>query len=168
MTDEQIEALGDDVVLALTMLREAMGDAAEGGSSIEERVAVGCAVRNRLEQPKRFGATLAAICLKRRQGAINGPPTARHQFSCWDLDDPNRAQAIALIRLKVKPAYWHETLYLAKGISSGVILDLVHGANHYYNPRAVAPPAWAFDDPDKRTTLKTPRAVVGSHRFLIA
>jgi hypothetical protein len=139
MTDAEIlEGLTSGEALACTMLAEAGGDAIEGGSSVEERIAVGCVVRNRLRIPKRFGDSLKAVCLQPKQ------------FSCWNENDPNRLHLLAVAyRLvtdqpRMDPLV-EETLFLAEGIERGVILDRVKGATHYLTAALYRtnPPKWA-------------------------
>jgi N-acetylmuramoyl-L-alanine amidase len=162
LTDGDIlERLSDDQALALTMIGEARGDVREGGSSVEERIAVGCVIRTRQKNGRRWSNTIKGVCLQ------------PDQFSCWNKNDPNRAVLLGIARAmvskdKLDPVV-HETLYIARGIIAGVILDRVGGADHYYNPRAVTkPPRWAFNNPETRDKLKEPTAIVGSHRFLKA
>ena len=162
LTDaEVLDKLSDDQTLALTMIGEARGDAREGGSSVEERIAVGCVVRTRQKNARRWSNTIKGVCLQPKQ------------FSCWNQNDPNRAVLLGIARAmvskgKLDPTV-HETLYIARGIIAEVILDRVGGADHYYNPRTVTrPPDWAFNNPETRDKLKEPTALVGSHRFLKA
>lgn len=125
MTDAQILAsLSDVQALALTMLGEARGDTKQGWSSVEERVAVGCVVRNRTRTPKRWGNSLKAASLQRLQ------------FSCWNTNDPNCAVLMAhAYRLvtgqPTMDAVLDETLYLADGIARGVVQDQTLGSDHY-------------------------------------
>lgn len=133
-----LEALSESQALACTMLGEARGDAAQGWSSVEERIAVGCVIRNRTRTPRRWGDTLKASCLQRLQ------------FSCWNASDPNRAVLLGIAyRLvtgqPVMDALVDETGYLAAGIVSGVILDQTLGADHYVTAalyKSTRRPAW--------------------------
>lgn len=154
MTETAILAgLSDVEALALTMYGEARGDAVQGWSSVEERIAVGCVVRNRTRTPKRWGDTLKATCLQ------------RVQFSCWNASDPNRARLIAFgYRLvtgqPVQDALVEETLYLAAGIADGVLRDQTIGADHYLTTalfRSAKRPAWV-------SGLRFTREI-GSHVF---
>lgn len=156
MTDQQVlDVLRADglLTLALTMTGEAVGDAADG-SSIEERLAVACVVRNRV-RAARFGVGYAGVCLK------------PWQFSCWNAGDPNRPRLLALAAQVLaggQDPRFSETRYLAGGVVQDAVLDLTRGATHYFNPRVVPAPAWAYTDKSK-TTLRRPSAVVGAHQF---
>lgn len=160
MTDAEIKAaLTDLQALALTLDAEGRGDRAEGNSSVEERIAVGCAIRNRVAHPRRFGVTYRAVCL------------APKQFSCWFVGGgaANYLRTLGIARALVEgaplpisqpdTALLHESIFLAEGIVGGQLLDRVNGATHYMT-RALwkaAPPAWARG--------LRPAAVVGSQVF---
>lgn len=162
MTDSQVKAVLSDLqALALTMVAEAGGDVAEGRSSVEERIAVGCVVRNRLLTPGRFGRTWRAVCLQQAQ------------FSCWwqwgGLKNYERTLRLARAavggHLAAEPeaALVRESEFLADGIMRGLVLDRVQGATHYYAPAAMVPrgsvPRWA--------TELIPLAHVGGHVFFL-
>ena len=123
------DSLTEPQLVACTMLGEARGDAADG-SSVEEQLGVGCVIRRRVQTPKRFGRSYRTVCL------------ARGQFSCWwrwggesnyewvharatalalDHDEPDQAVHALVV----------QAVYLAEGVVSGVILDVVRGADHY-------------------------------------
>lgn len=159
MTDAAIlSALSDVDALTCTMIGEAGGDHKDG-SSVEERIGVACAIRNRVREPRKYGDTFKAACLR------------RWQFSCWNVGDPNRPRLLAIAYRLVtdQPAMdplVEESTYLAAGVVSGVLLDRVAGANHYMT-RALwtsAPPAWGFLDA-ARTRRRPIVATVGSHVF---
>ncbi len=143
--DEITTHLDNRQALALTMWAEARGDAKDG-SSVEERLAVGCVIRNRLAEPARWRAKVAtykAICL------------APSQFSCWlPSDDRNHASLMALAERVVsgEPSndpLFDETQALADAIISGAIIDRTGRADSYYAPAAMIPPGrvpvWAAD-----------------------
>lgn len=155
-------ALKDHQALALTMIAEAAGDGREGGSSVEERLAVGCVVRNRVLN-RRWPKTFAAVCLQRLQ------------FSCWNPGlDANHVRLMALAERLITDGeatadpMLAETLYLAHGIIGGLILDRTGGATCYYAPKAMKPagakPAWVFLN-GKAGPEHVPAAVVGSQIF---
>lgn len=149
MTNDEARVLLTSAdVLALTMFGEARGEPVEG------RIAVGCAVRNRLKTPARFGETFAHVCWQRKQ------------FSCWNDDDPNSAMLWQHARsiasnIRVLDPILKETLYLAAGITSVDIRDNSNGATHYYAPAGMKPvgdvPYWAKG--------VTPVARIGSQLF---
>jgi N-acetylmuramoyl-L-alanine amidase len=157
MTDEQaLERLGIAEVLALTAIGEQRGDSREGGSSLEERLGCMMTIRNRTAIPKRFGATYNEVCLKRKQ------------YSCWNEGDPNRAYLMPFVHVlaegdgvPISGSMLEETLYLARGITLGVIRDATNGATHYYSPRSMVPansvPYWAHG--------KEPCARIGSSLY---
>ncbi len=134
-------ALNDVVALALTIWAEARGDAGDG-SSLEERVAVACVIRNRhLASGKQRSYKI--LCL------------APKQFSCWN-DTPGDANHEALKALAAKALtgqpvdaepLFVESLWIAEGVIKGRILDRTGGAQNYYAPKAMVPagsvPAWA-------------------------
>ena len=152
MTDAQLLATLDQrLILALTMLREAGGDRREGLSSVEERIGVGCVVRNRVRDG-RWPRTYRWVCLQPKQ------------FSCWDQGNPNRPVLLALAQRLVTDPFdmdeiLRETAFLATGILGGQILDATKGANHYLHRRKVASVPW--DD--------TMRLVgqIGDHVFFV-
>lgn len=165
MTPELVEPLTDLHAVALTMYGEARGDRKEGGSSVEERIAVGCVIRNRAQFPHKFGATVKAVCLKRAQ------------FSCWwefgGLDNYRHMQRIcaAVTGLSTFPPLAKadadllmECQFLADGILGGLLLDSTHKATHYYAPAAMTPigkiPEWALG--------KHQLARIGGHLFFKA
>jgi len=144
-------ALDDVTAPALTAWAEARGDRREGGSSVEERIAVLSVIRTRARLGRQ---TLKAVCL------------APRQFSCWNPgDDTNHLalleQAERLVTHQAVDPILLETIYLAEGIAGDVILDRVGGATHYYAPDAMVPrgrvPAWARG--------RRPVAVVGRQLF---
>jgi hypothetical protein len=160
VTDVEVKAaMSDRTALALTMYAEARGDKRQGLSSVEERIAVGCVVRNRVRDFARFRAekaTYASVVL------------APKQFSCWDVagGPANHALVMAFAErlvqgLPMRDVLLAETLYLADGIIAGVLLDCTGGATAYFAPKAMVPvgrvPTWAEG--------KTTRAI-GDQLFL--
>jgi cell wall hydrolase len=158
MTDEGVLAQLSDVdALACTLMGEAAGDGKDG-SSVEERIAVGCVVRNRAAAPGYGGPTLKGVCLRKLQ------------FSCWNENDPNRPRMLAMARVLLAQRdgtalggmldpFLRESLYLAHGLAVGILQDRTKGANHYLTAALLAqsPPGWA--NPAKIV------ARIGSHVF---
>jgi hypothetical protein len=134
--------------LALTVYGEARGETFQG------RLAVACVLRNRLRSG-RWGTNYTEVC------------TARKQFSCWNLTDPNRA---LLMHLSVKaaagrpiPAVLRECYVLADVFMADDMIRMVGNATHYYAPAAMVPkhrvPTWAVGEPLAR---------IGGHLFFLA
>lgn len=144
MTDDQVKAaLVDHTVVALTIWAEARGDGREGHSSVEERIAVGCVIRNRVLARKQ---TYRDVCL------------SPAQFSCWTPAGgaSNYAAVMAMANrlladLPSNDPLLEETAYLATGIISGVLLDRTGTATSYFAPKAMQPPgrvpSWALNHP---------------------
>lgn len=154
------EALTDRLATALTMIAEAAGDWREGGSSVEERIAVGCVIRNRV-LARRWPKTFRGVCLQAKQ------------FSCWDPGtDANHVRLMATADLLIRGGRLDpitaETLYLADGIIDGTILDRTNGATSYYAPAAMKPagrkPNWVYLN-GRDGTEHRPAATVGSQVF---
>lgn len=148
-------ALSELHTLALTIFGEAAGELIEG------KVAVGCVVRNRVLDGRRFGRTYKTVCHRRAQ------------FSCWwrfgGEANYNRVMAVARAFVAgVGPplatrelAVLQECLFVAEGIIGGQLRDRVNGATHYYAPDAMVPrgrvPDWAAS--------RIPSAKAGRHLF---
>lgn len=159
---EILAALTQQQALGLTAWAEARGDWRQGGSSIEERLAVMLVCRNRLKRHVRFGAAAPdyrLICL------------ARLQFSCWNhsTTDTNHLELMAMADAEVHgaavPALVEETLWLAGGIIQGTVVDFTKGADHYYAPKAMKPagsaPKWA----KRNGVIMSPLCIVGDQHF---
>jgi N-acetylmuramoyl-L-alanine amidase len=117
-----------------TLFGECRGEPDEG------RVAVMWVIRNRAEHPGWWGKSVAGVCL------------AKSQFSCWNMNDPNRE------KLKAVPAY--DPVYTAlqsvvERVLNGEVPDPTGGASHYEVIGTGA--AWAKD--------RKPDAVIGHHAF---
>lgn len=151
MTIAALRALGDLSVLTLTLDGEAEGEPIEG------IVAVGSVIRTRLQQPKRFGATVADVCLE------------AGQFSCWlqiggFADNARVLARAAAIDAGQTPidAPFRQCRWVASGILNGELRDNVQGATHYVT-------AALFDSPAAPSWVRKARVVarVGSQVFLI-
>jgi hypothetical protein len=152
VTEDAIrDALTDETALALTAWAEARGDGLEGGSSVEERIAVMSVIRTRARDGSK---SVKVVCLQPKQ------------FSCWNPgSDTNHRSLLEMaervVSRQMLDPVMLETLYLASGVMGGVILDRVCRATHYYAPAAMVPPGrvppWAIG--------KTPVARVGKQVF---
>lgn len=151
ITDADIyRLLTDAVALAGTAWAEARNVPRDPNShsSIEERVAVMCVVRNRRAHFARYRAaddSYKAICL------------APAQFSCWIAGSGTNHDALLVLMGRLvggqpsQDPVFDETLYLATGVIGGQVLDRTGGSTSYYAPAAMQPPGhvptWAVNQP---------------------
>lgn len=133
---EIVNKLVDRVALAGTAWAEGRGDWRQGHSSVEERIAVMTVARNRLKTPGKFQA---------KEASYRGIVLAPWQFSCWNKGSDSNHQALmalmerVVLGLSSADALFEETLFLADGVISHVILDQTGGATFYYAPKAMKP-----------------------------
>lgn len=126
-----LKDLPDDAILGLTLYGEARGEPISG------QIAVGCTIRNRLNDPKhRWGQSYRDICLQPKQ------------FSCWnDGSDQNHADLMKAASLLLQkgdpPPVLEQCAWIALGLVRGAILDTVKGANHYHTALLNPRPSWA-------------------------
>lgn len=83
---------------------------------------------------------------------VTGVCRAPLQFSCWNLNDPNRAKLLAVTSNDSK---FRVCLDIAARAVSGALRDNTNGADHYHT-RSISP-AWSRG--------KRPVATIGSHIF---
>lgn len=158
---EALEAVNfsDRDALAVTVLFEA------GGEAIEGRIAVACAVRNRVVadlgndgRPDWWGEGYRGVCWRK------GARTEYGQFSCWwPSGGALNHQKLAAFALEVaagrvpagQAAAWAECQWIAAGVISGAVRDRVAGCTHYHT-RDVRP-AWSRG--------VAPAVVMGRHLF---
>lgn len=108
---------------------------------------VACVIRNRVAANKWWGHTERAVCLY------------PWQFSCWNVNDPNRPK---LLNWPQDDPVYAEAMQIAAEAMMGPGEDLTQGATHYFNhvtlpeakwpdwyqgqtPCAVDGPIWYFD-----------------------
>lgn len=154
MTDQEIRSsLTDIQTLALTIWGESRSEEIEG------KVAVGCIVRNRANDPKRWPDDIKGVCLEKLQ------------FSCWQpVGGPMNYKAVmALARGLVedyairttvaKDSVFRECHWIAEGIVTGIVRDRLSGSNHYITRQMweTGPPSWAKG--------KSPTAFILRHVF---
>lgn len=132
----------DIVVLAQTLYGEARGEWKHVG--LTAFIAVGNVVVNRWRQKAWFGKTVEEVCLK------------PWQFSCWNVDDPNRVILEELDRSS-EDALFKICLQTAEGVLLLEWPDLTKGADHYYADTLLSPPEWARQ--------KTASVHLGHHIF---
>lgn len=161
--EDLLPRLSDVQVLALTAWAEARSKPVLVGTTIkwapagiQSRLAVMDVIINRAAKGYR-GTTVKEVCL------FPG------QFSCWSpkggkenhealLDMAHRALGVASL---VPSRLYEETQYLARFAVEKLLVDITHGATHYYSPLSMVPrgsvPPWAKG--------KTPTAEVEGHLF---
>ncbi|MDH0863335.1 cell wall hydrolase [Mitsuaria sp. GD03876] len=136
----------EQLVLARTLWGEARGEGEAG------MYAVGRVILNRWRSGYRGCRTVSQVCLD---------PS---QFSCWNANDPNRAQMLRLDPAlsqdeNFKTALDVATFALSQPSRDGTVPDPTLGARHYVAttlPSALRPD-WLLD--------KHPCAVIGRHEF---
>lgn len=126
-----------DGVAIRTLFGEARGEPLEG------QFAVAHVLINR-RKDGRWGTTPAAVCLWPMQ------------FSCWNVNDPNRLKMLLLAddapELITLTQVW-------EGANADLGPDPVGGAQFYYAASMAQPPSWA--------KAMTVTAKIGRHTFLI-
>ncbi len=130
-----------DVVdtLARTIYGEARGEPVRG------KEAVAAVVMNRVARAMErggwwWGSSVIEVCRR------------PWQFSCWNADDPNRAQ---IERADESDREFASCARIARRAVAGALEDPTQGATHYH-AKGIAPP-WA--------KAREPSAVIGRHRF---
>ncbi|MCK9432831.1 MAG: cell wall hydrolase [Candidatus Omnitrophica bacterium] len=135
MIQELIE-MSEIIVLALTLIGEAEGEAWKG------KCAVADVIYNRAAAS---GRTLKDECLRPRQ------------FSCWNGEAAQRRLVNRTADgTLINDQSWKDCLMIARRMASGAWRPGIK-ADHYYNPDLCSP-SWAQD---MRFV-----AVIGNHRFM--
>jgi hypothetical protein len=129
-------------VLARTLYGEARGEGQEG------MAAVGHVVLNRVAAVSWWGRDVIGVCQK------------PWQFSCWNLNDRNRAELLRVSAAAPRFRLAQDTagaLLAAQATGGRARNDPTDGATHYYARRLIAKPRWAQG--------RTPCAQIGGHDF---
>ena len=126
-------------VLARTLWGEARGEGTDGMK------AVACVILNRVQIAQKkgkfwWGNDIIQVCQKPAQ------------FSCWNRTDPNFRKLQAVDE---KDLYFATAKRIASRAVAGVLEDMTGGATHYHASSIM--PYWAKG--------KTPRAIIGHHKF---
>ena len=111
-------------IFARTLYGEARGEYTSYG--LAAFIAVGNVITNRLKLG-RYGNTIAVVCLKPRQ------------FSCWNVNDPNRV-LIQDISINQEPLF-KCCKKVAQSLAMGKWPDLTRGSDHYHS--LSCSPSWA-------------------------
>ena len=122
-------------VLARTIWGEARGEPSGGME------AVASVILNRAAYPRWWGHDIVSVCLH------------PWQFSCWNADDPNRSQLMAVT--EADPQFT-EALNIAAAAVAGALPDTTNRADSYADLR-VCHPKWAANN--------APVAKIGNHTF---
>lgn len=129
-------------VLARTIYGEARGELRHIRGGLAALIAVGNVVLNRVQKGI-YGVSIHDVCLR------------PYQFSCWNLNDPNRTELID-IKQGENPVF--DVCYK---VSEGLIYkewpDLTSGATHYHANWLKPYPAW--------TQGLLPVITIGNHLF---
>ncbi len=113
------------VLLALTVWREARGEAIEG------KIAVAYSIKNRVDRPSWWGKDWISVLTK------------KWQYS--SLTDPNDKQLATWP--KADDAVFAECLNVADGVMTGLFNPPLKGADSYYDD-SIPPPKWAAQHPE--------------------
>ncbi|MDR0677203.1 MAG: cell wall hydrolase [Holosporaceae bacterium] len=124
-------------ILARTIYGEARGEFYKFGTS--PLIAIANVIVNRMR--KGFAKTIQEVCL------------APLQFSCWNLNDPNRKK-IENIKASECPIF-RKCLETAENVLMEKWPDLVDGCDHYHEK--TIKPFWA--------AYSEPKRILGSHYF---
>ena len=138
-----MQLLTDPVqVAARTAWAEARGEGAGGMQAVMNTFA------NRAARPAWWGRNILGVCLAHNSDGI-------HQFSCWNGNDPNRADALAVTDTDPQFAL---ALGLATKLVAGSLPDITLGSDSYYAPGLASyTPNWA--------TVRFYRCTIGHHAF---
>jgi spore germination cell wall hydrolase CwlJ-like protein len=112
----------DQWLLALTIFLEARGEPWEG------QYAVAHVVMNRVNDPRRWGATVADVVFQ------------PFQFSCFNAEFCSET----FLKVYHEPKAFHDALNIASAVLRGEHEDNTFGANHYFATR-ITKPSWADD-----------------------
>jgi spore germination cell wall hydrolase CwlJ-like protein len=128
----------------ITLARTIYGEARSRKEPPAGREGVAHVVINRVKR-KHFGdTTVKGVCLHRLQ------------FSCWNMNDPNRSKIISI--LPGADPIFDECCAIAERVMKGLLADNTGGATHYY-AKSIAAPDWARSPPAQQTVQ------IGSHLF---
>lgn len=134
--------LDDILILSKTIYGEARGEYNHPSGGLSSLIGVANVIINRLKNPCRFGKSIQEICLN------------PYQFSCWNINDPNKS----LIASKDKGAdkVFDLCYEVAEKVAYHIWPDITKECNHYHAPMPNLP-KWA------QNTI--PRLTIGNHVF---
>lgn len=120
--------------LARTIYGEARGELIKKDGGIKSLHAVGWVVKNRLKK-KIYGNSIKDVCQK------------PWQFSCWNINDPNRN---LIQKLEISDLQLQICTIAALQVLAEKVEDCTYGADHYHS-KLIKQPFWA--DNSKITTV---------------
>lgn len=156
-----IDQQPERIVLRLLICGEARGEQDQGGFLESLAMyAVLCCLRNRQARPRWRTRTLREIALE------------PWQFSCFNMNDPNRGALLDL--WKTDEISWERADTVADMLEAGCNWDPTMNATHYctkrlwaQEPKNATKPQWyekpEIDNGDTRLTAR-----IGSHVFAVA
>lgn len=127
-------------ILARTIYGEARGEFHYPNGGMKSLQAIAWVVKNRAKLPQ-YTPYIYKICMQ------------PWQFSCWNINDPNRK---ILLEASFAKKVFQQCYLAATTVLFGDIDDCTKGANHYHNV-AINPPYWAKG--------QKPTAFIGHHIF---
>lgn len=127
-------------ILARTIYGEARGELHHPTGGVESLHAVAWVVKNRAKHAQ-FSPYIYKVCMQ------------PWQFSCWNLNDPNRRK---LLDVTFDDKVFQECYLTAALVLFDRVNDCTNGANHYHSTY-IAPPYWAVG--------QTPTITIGHHAF---
>lgn len=130
----------DAEIIAQTLYGEARGDMAKHGE--KAIIAIANVIMNRFAE-KVYGHSIKDVCLK------------PFQFSCWNINDPNRKAIEDPGKINTKA--YKICLKIGALACEGALLDITFGANHYHGRKMSKKPFW--------TIGTAPCATIGENIF---
>lgn len=123
-------------IAARTVAAEARGEPHEG------KIAVAWVLKNRVLKKHRGETTLAGVC------------TEPYQFSCWNVNDPNR---VLIYKWMFKDLQNFGAALAVQQVFKEDVPDPTQGSTYYFSNSMKEWPKWAVG--------KKPAVIIGNHLF---
>lgn len=142
--EELLDALDDNEAMYLTIIGEARGERVEG------QIAVANVIMNRVQIRN---LAVKYVCFQRLQ------------FSCWNLDDPNRTLLERLAEDLLADNHdnndYKQIQWIVDGVLDHKLDDNTNKADHYMTTKL-------FNSQNRPSWARTPTShvVIGNHTFL--
>ncbi len=127
-------------ILARTIWGEARGDGVPGMQAVAAVILNRVHIAQNSGRAYWWGKDIITVCTK------------PYQFSCWNADDPNRAQLLAVT---TQDNTFRQALQIARQALAGQLIDPTNGATHYHT--LTIKPSWSEN--------KLPNCLIKSHIF---